>query len=247
MNVVVIIPARFGSTRFQAKPLMEISGKPMIQHVYERAALAPTASSVVVATDDRRIFNVVEQFGGTALMTSDKNRSGTDRVGEAAELLKMEMEDIVVNVQGDQPLLHPKCIEDLVHPFAVDHQVKMTTLAYKIRDESEITNPKDVKVTFNKRRDALYFSRSPIPCGRDDGQKFDVFKHLGLYAYTRRFLERFRAMPSGPLEQIEKLEQLRALEHGFAIRVVVTEFDSPEVDIPEDVKRIERRLYEGSI
>ncbi len=243
MRVIVIIPARFGSTRFEAKPLMMISGKPMIQRVYERAECAEAATAVVVATDDRRIFQAVNDFGGKSVMTSEKNRSGTDRVGEAADLLDLDPDDIIVNVQGDQPLLDPRSIGQMVEPFEKETEVVMTTLAYRIIDRTEITNPKDVKVTFNNRGDALYFSRSPIPCGRDAGQRFEVYKHLGLYAYTRKFLEQFRSLPSGPLEKIEKLEQLRVLEHGFRIRVVVTEFDSPEVDIPEDIERVEQILH----
>lgn len=244
MSIVAIIPSRYGSTRFEAKPLSLINNKPMIQMVYERTAQCSSVEKVLVATDSQTIFDAVEGFGGRALMTSVNNRSGTDRVAEAAEILGLAGDDIIVNVQGDQPLLHPQCIDDLIGPFFSNPDMDMATLAFKIVEEKEITNPKDVKVTFDSRGDALYFSRSPIPFGRDEGQKFDVFKHLGLYAYRSRFLEIFRGLPTGRLEQIEKLEQLRALEHGYRIRVVVTRHDSPEVDFPEDIKRVEAYLKE---
>ena len=242
MKVVAIIPSRFGSTRFQAKPLALIAGKPMIQRVYERASGAKSVREVFVATDDQRIFNVVEAFGGKAIMTSASNRSGTDRVAEAAEKVGLDPDDIVVNVQGDQPLLDSRCIDQLLKPFASEPDLEMSTLAFRIVDPAEIGSPKDVKVTFSHLGDALYFSRSPIPFSRDDAGAVGVYKHLGFYAYPRKFLEIFRNLPSGKLEQAEKLEQLRALEFGHRIRVVVTEFDSPEVDLPEDIERIERMI-----
>ncbi|MCG6894705.1 MAG: 3-deoxy-manno-octulosonate cytidylyltransferase [Desulfobacteraceae bacterium] len=245
-NIVAIIPSRFGSSRFEGKPLARIGGLPMIQHVAERAASAPAVAAVYVATDDRRIADAVSTFGGRAVMTSERNRSGTDRVAEAAEKLQLDDEDIVINVQGDQPLMNPRCLEQLLAPLkAGEEEVEMSTLAYRIVDRSEITNPKDVKVVFAENGRALYFSRSPIPCAREHETDFDTFKHLGFYAYTNRFLQRFRSWPTGRLEQIEKLEQLRALEQGHSIAVVVTEFDSPEVDLPEDILRIEQRLRKG--
>ena len=172
-------------------------------------------------------------------MTSKKNRSGTDRVAEAAEKMGLDLEDIVVNIQGDQPRVHLQHLQDVVSPFRGEPDVEMSTLAYKIVKKDEITNPKDCKVTFDNRGYALYFSRSPIPCARDAGTIFDTYKHLGIYAYTRRFLETFRNLPDGKLETIEKLEQLRAIEYGHKIKVVITEYDSPEVDHPEDITRIE--------
>jgi 3-deoxy-manno-octulosonate cytidylyltransferase (CMP-KDO synthetase) len=175
-------------------------------------------------------------------MTSAKNRSGTDRAGEAAGILGMASEDIIINVQGDQPLVDPRCLDQLVKPFSTGKDVEMSTLAFKITDPGEITNPKDVKLVFDGHGRALYFSRSPIPFGRDAGERFDTYKHLGVYAYTRRFLDKFRSLPEGTLERIEKLEQLRVLEHGYQIRVVVTEYDSPEVDLPDDILRIEKKL-----
>ena len=242
MNSVAIIPSRYGSTRFIGKPLAMIAGKPMIQWVYHRARKAKTISDVVVATDDQRICDAVKAFGGSAVMTSADNGSGTDSVAEASEKIGLGLDDIVVNVQGDQPLFDPRCIDELVAPFFTDPDLEMTTLAFRIVNKDEITNPKDVKVAFDRQGYALYFSRSPIPYGRDAAVSFDTYKHLGFYAYTRRFLEVFRRLPAGRLEMIEKLEQLRAIEHGHPIKVVITEYDSPEVDVPEDVVRIEKVL-----
>ncbi|MCP4104388.1 MAG: 3-deoxy-manno-octulosonate cytidylyltransferase [Desulfobacteraceae bacterium] len=242
MKIIVIIPARYSSTRFEGKPLALISGKPMIQRVYEKAKKAGTITDVVVATDDRRIFDAVQKFNGKAVLTSPENRSGTDRVAESAEKMGIGFDDIIVNVQGDQPLLDPRCLDEVVRPLkseTLDSDFGMSTLGFRIVNEDEITNPKDVKVTFDTKGFALYFSRSPIPFGRDSSVSFDTYKHLGVYAYTRRFLETFMKLPEGKLEAVEKLEQLRALEHGYKIKVVVTDYDSPEVDIPEDIIRIE--------
>jgi 3-deoxy-manno-octulosonate cytidylyltransferase (CMP-KDO synthetase) len=242
MKIVAIIPSRFGSTRFQGKPLASIAGKSMIQHVYETTAQADIVDRVAVATDDERIVGAVMQFGGEAVMTSETLRSGTDRVAEAAERMGLEMDDIVVNVQGDQPLLDPRCLEDVVAPLTADTALGISTLAFRIIDPQEYDNPKDVKVVMDHRGDALYFSRAPVPFARDEGEVFDSYKHLGVYAYRRRFLEIFRDLPTGRLESIEKLEQLRALEFGHRINVVVTPYDSPEVDLPSDIGRIERLI-----
>jgi 3-deoxy-manno-octulosonate cytidylyltransferase (CMP-KDO synthetase) len=242
MKIVAIIPSRYGSSRFDGKPLALICGKPMICHVYERTARAEQISDVFVATDDARIFNAVNAFGGKALMTGEKNRSGTDRAAEAADMLNLAPEDIIVNIQGDQPLINPRCIDDVITPLVNTPDIGMTTLAFKIINPREITDPKDVKVTFDRNGFALYFSRASIPFGRDISTIFDTYKHLGVYAYTRRFLEIFRNLPEGILENIEKLEQLRALEYGYKIKVVITEYDSPEVDLPSDIARIETLL-----
>lgn len=242
MKIIVVIPSRYGSTRFEGKPLALIAGKAMIQRVYESAARASDIADVIVATDDLRIADAVKAFRGKVMMTSETNRSGTDRVAEVAEKTGLDPDDIVVNVQGDQPLLDPRCIEEVIAPLRQgmpDTGCEMTTLAFKIVNEREVTDPKDVKVTFDTRGFALYFSRSPIPYGRDPGICFDTYKHLGVYAYTRRFLDLFRTLPRGKLEEIEQLEQLRVLEYGYKIKVVVTAYDSPEVDIPEDIVRIE--------
>ena len=242
MTIVVIIPARYRSTRFEGKPLVPIKGKPMIQRVYECAAMSEIVNDVAVATDDQRIFDAVSEFGGKVIMTGTKNRTGTDRVAEAADKMGLDLDDIIINIQGDQPLVVPQQLADVVRPFGLETDVEMSTLAFKIVNQGEITNPKDCKVTFDNRGWALYFSRSPIPCARDDDTVFDTYKHLGIYAYTKRFLDKFRRLPEGKLEVVEKLEQLRVLEHGHRIRVVVTEYDSPEVDVPEDINRIEKAM-----
>jgi 3-deoxy-manno-octulosonate cytidylyltransferase (CMP-KDO synthetase) len=242
MKAIAIIPSRYGSTRFEGKPLAPICGKAMIQHVYEAATRAAHIDSVVVATDDQRIFDAVSRFGGQAIMTSADHRSGTDRAAEAARHLGMSPEDIVINVQGDQPLIDPCCLDEVVGPLTADPALGMSTLAFRIVNPKEYLDPKDVKVVMNELGDALYFSRAPVPYGRDEGQRFDSYKHLGIYAYRCSFLEIFRDLPTGSLESIEKLEQLRALEHGHRIRVVVTDFDSPEVDLPSDIIRIEELM-----
>lgn len=242
MQIVVIIPARYSSTRFEGKPLQLIGGKPMIQRVYESAKNSETVTDVVVATDDQRIFEAVTNFGGKAIMTAADNRTGTDRVAEAADKMGLALDDILINIQGDQPCVVPQHLADVIRPFLSEKSIEMSTLAFKIVNKSEITNPKDCKVTFDAAGFALYFSRSPIPCARDKDTVFDSYKHLGIYAYTRDFLETFRKLPQGQLEAVEKLEQLRVLEHGYRIRVVVTEHDSPEVDVPEDIARIEKLL-----
>ena len=238
MKIVVIIPARFDSSRFPGKPLSLLkNGKPMIQQVYERVSLSNIVTDIVVATDDQRIVDAVMGFGGKVVMTGKEIRSGTDRVAEAAEKLGLDLDDVVINIQGDQREVHPQHFKDVVSPFKTEPGLEMSTLAFKIVEKGEITNPKDCKVTFDNRGYALYFSRSPIPCARDANTIFDTYKHLGIYAYTRRFLETFRNLPEGKLETIEKLEQLRALEYGYQIKVVITEYDSPEVDYPEDITR----------
>ena len=242
MKCVAIIPARYQSSRFEGKPLAKICGKPMIQRVCENVIKARGIAEVAVATDDSRIAAAVEAFGAKVVMTGEKNRSGTDRVAEAARNMELSDSDVVVNVQGDQPLIHPNCLDEVVAPFSKDPDVVMTTLAFKIVREEEITNPKDVKVVCDKNGSALYFSRSPVPFGRDPEAAFDMYKHLGVYAYTKKFLDIFANLPDGRLENIEKLEQLRALEHGYAIKVSITEHDSPEVDLPEDIALVEKIL-----
>ena len=242
MQVVAIIPSRYGSSRFDGKPLADICGKPMIQWVYERARQADCVNAVHVATDDERIRKAVAGFGGRVIMTSSRCRSGSDRVADAAERIGLGLEDVVVNIQGDQPLVDPRCLDALVQPFIDDTTVKMSTLAFAIVEPREISDPKDVKVVFDARGDALYFSRAAIPHGRDGSGGYDTYKHLGVYAYTRKFLECFRNLPPGRLEEIEKLEQLRAMEHGHRIRVVVTPYDSPEVDLPVDIRRIREKM-----
>ena len=238
MKVVCIIPSRHHSSRFPGKPLADLCGKPMIQHVYERVLQAKTLSYAAVATDDERIFAAVQGFGGRAVMTSPRHRSGTDRIAEAVANLGLDDNDIVVNIQGDQPLFAPAQIDEVAAPLLADPSLPMSTLIYKIVREEEITHPNAVKVVFDADHFALYFSRATIPYVRDGGQRADYFKHHGIYAYRRDFLATFTHLPEGKLERLEALEQLRALEHGYRIKVVVTAHDSVEVDTPEELARV---------
>lgn len=247
MNTYVFIPARYGSSRLPGKPLKLIDGKPMIQHVYERISKAQGLAGVYIATDDDRIKDMVESFGGQVVMTPIEAASGTDRIAAAAQAVGLKDDDLIVNVQGDQPLVHPKSIEDVIAPFKADDyddSFEMSTLSFKIVNEAEITNPKDVKLVTDVNGFALYFSRATIPHGRDYWDH-DSFKHLGVYAYTKRFVDTFNALPMGKLEDIEKLEQLRALEYGHKIKVVQSQYDSPEVDLPGDIAIMEALLQAG--
>ena len=242
MKTVAVIPARYGSTRFKGKPLALIAGRSMIERVYCSVRRSRSVNEVIVATDDQRIVDAVERFGGKAAMTSDRHRSGTDRVNEVAEQLGLARDDILINVQGDQPLVQSACFDEVVQPLVEDPELGMSTLAIRISNDREYRDPKDCKVTLDQRGFALYFSRAPIPFVRDPGDPLICYKHLGIYAYRRSFLALFSQLDSGPLEKTEKLEQLRALEHGHPIKVVLTRFDSPEVDLPRDIARIEKLL-----
>jgi 3-deoxy-manno-octulosonate cytidylyltransferase (CMP-KDO synthetase) len=210
----------------------------MIQHVYERVLQAQTISYAAVATDDERIFAAVQRFGGQAVMTSPRHRSGTDRIAEAVAGLGLAADDIVVNIQGDQPLFEPAQIDEVAAPLLADPSLPMATLIYKIVREEEIFHPNAVKVVFDSDDFALYFSRATIPYVRDRGHKADYYKHHGIYAYRKDFLDTFTSLPEGKLEKLEALEQLRALEYGHRIKVVVTEHDSVEVDTPEELARV---------
>lgn len=244
MNVVCIIPSRYESSRFPGKPLADLCGKPMIQHVYERVLKARTVSYAAVATDHDGIFAAVRRFGGQAIMTAATHRSGTDRIAEAVAGLGLDDRDIVVNIQGDQPLFEPSQVDEVVQPLLDDPAVPMSTLIYKIRRPEEITHPNAVKVVFDRDHFALYFSRSTIPYVRDAGLMADYYKHHGIYAYRKGFLDRFTQLPQGTLERMEALEQLRALEHGYRIKVVETPHDSVEVDTREELARV-ARILEG--
>jgi 3-deoxy-manno-octulosonate cytidylyltransferase (CMP-KDO synthetase) len=230
-RIVAIIPARFESTRLPGKPLALIAGRPMIEHVYRRAADARGVDAVVVATDDDRIAAAVEHFGGIVRMTQRTHRTGTDRVAEVARALPC---DIVVNVQGDEPMIEPEMIAAVIEPLAESAIVEMSTLRRAITDPADLVNPHVVKVVVDRLGDALYFSRSPIP------HHGPAFKHVGLYGYRRDFLLSFAALPQTPLETGESLEQLRALEHGLRIRTIETRYDSIGVDTPEDLERVRR-------
>jgi len=239
---IAVIPSRFGSKRFNGKPLAQIAEKPMIQRVYEQAIKAGNIERVIVATDDDRILKLVKGFGGEAVMTSDDLRSGTDRVAETANLLNLGPDEIIVNIQGDQPFFDSECLDQLVEPFQADPELTMSTLAVKIKDKNAASDPGNVKVVFDKNGFALYFSRSEIPHARDGGTAADIYKHLGFYAYKKSFLDTISALPNSVLESVEKLEQLRVLEYGYGIKVVITGHDSPSVDRPEDIPPIEKRI-----
>jgi 3-deoxy-manno-octulosonate cytidylyltransferase (CMP-KDO synthetase) len=244
MKVYGFIPARYGSTRLPGKILADISGKPMIQHVYERARQSRALDRLVVATDDDRIFGRVGEFGGEAVKTSPFHPSGTDRVAEAATILGAQDSDLIVNIQGDQPLFEPGMVDEIVGPFRADPELKMVALVYPIRSQAELVNPGVVKVVVDRLGFALYFSRSPMPYVIAASTVPRYFKHIGPYAYRMGFLRVFIRMERGELEQAESLEQLRALENGYPIRIVETRFDSQEVDTPEDLEKVRRFLSE---
>ncbi|MBU0679979.1 MAG: 3-deoxy-manno-octulosonate cytidylyltransferase [Proteobacteria bacterium] len=248
-KVVAIIPARYHSNRFKGKPLAVICGKPMIQHVYERAQAASILSRVAVATDDERIADCVRGFGGEVVMTSRDHVSGTDRLAEAATLMDIPEQDVVVNIQGDQPLFPSEIIGQVAQPLLDDPALAMSTLIYKIIRKEEINDPNHVKTVFDRHGMALYFSRAPIPFQRnpEEAQAPTYYKHLGFYAYRKGFLLSFVALPEGEWERFEKLEQLRALEYGYGIKVVLTDHDSIEVDTPADAKRVAELCKDASI
>lgn len=249
MQIVAIIPARYGSTRFPGKALADLDGKPMIQHVYERTLQASLVSRAIVATDDHRIAEAIHQAGGEAIMTAADHETGTDRLAEVARGLEA---DLIVNVQGDEPLIVPAMIDQAIEPFLHDPALQMGTLKSRVRCLHDFLSPNVVKVVTDNDGYALYFSRSPLPFFRDRWQdlKDDAFasgkllcyKHVGLYVYQRTFLLAFAAMPQTFLELAEKLEQLRALEQGTRIRVVETNFESLGVDTPEDLNKAQERM-----
>lgn len=234
-SVTVVIPARFASSRFPGKPLADVAGKPLIQHVYERVKAAPGIDHVLVATDDAQIQKTVSQFGGSALFIEGAFRTGTDRVAAVAAQIPGE---IFVNLQGDEIIMHPGLMADLVVPF-LESGAGMGTLKRRLTTSVELRNPGVVKVVTDTNGNALYFSRAPIPHNRD-GSPGDIssglyYIHLGIYIYTRETLMRFSALPTGQIEETEKLEQLRALEHGICIKVWETMHPSLRIDTPEDV------------
>jgi len=240
-KILGVIPARFGSTRFPGKVLALLSSKTVLQHVYERACQSRYLSSVIVATDDQRVYEAARGFGANVRMTRADHISGTDRVAEVAST---EESAVVVNIQGDEPLIDPAAIDAAILPVVHDTDVVMATLKKKIEDPREIADPNVVKVVTNHAGDAIYFSRCAIPYAREQGGVW--FKHIGLYVYRRDFLLAYSQLPVGPLERAERLEQLRALENGYPIRVIETEYESLGVDTPEDLERVSR-LFEASI
>lgn len=236
-QIIAVIPARYQSTRFPGKPLAMIAGQTMIRRVYGIVSSVSRIDSVIVATDDERILKEVQSFGGNAVITGPCE-CGTDRVYEAVKNMDC---GIVINVQGDEPLLKPEMIEELLDSFQ-DGNVKMSTLRKKIVNKIDINNPNIVKVVVDEKEDAVYFSRLPIPYNRDGLEEMQYYKHIGIYGYTKEFLEMYVNLPRKILEKSESLEQLRTLEYGYKIRVKETQFDSIGVDLPEHIQKIEKEL-----
>jgi 3-deoxy-manno-octulosonate cytidylyltransferase (CMP-KDO synthetase) len=241
-SAIVVIPARYASTRLPAKPLADIRGKPMIQWVYERSRRSKGVDRVVVATDDERIVQAVESFGGEALMTSSEIQSGTDRVAAVADVLPA---DIYVNVQGDEPLIDPLAIEKAIQ-ILKNSEYSMSTIMTPLRTLEELRDPSVVKVLADRNGRAIYFSRHPIPYSRgpipETGDAFGCWRHVGLYGYRRETLMQFRGLPPSSLEKGEILEQLRALDHGIPIGIAEVCFTSIGVDTPEDLEKVRQYL-----
>lgn len=251
-QILAVIPARFASTRFPGKPLALIHSHPMIEWVYHRVLKARRVTSVCVATDDARIRKTVESFGGQVVMTSRRHRSGTDRIAEVARHVRYP---VIVNVQGDEPLIDPRAIDTAVRGFLrSSDQCSVATLKTPIRREEELDDPNVVKVVTNSEGEALYFSRAPIPHVRhassrrlDFSRQKTFFKHLGLYVYNRSFLLEWPKLKISPLEELESLEQLRVLENGYKIKVLETSFSSPSVDTPPDVYVVKQEIARRKI
>ena len=243
-KILGVIPARYTSSRFPGKPLAKIGSKSMLELVFERASQARYLTSVIIATDDERIASAARGFGAHVRMTRADHPTGTDRVAEVASAATA---DVIVNIQGDEPLIDPAAIDGAVLRMLHDDDIAMSTLKKRIEDPREIADPNVVKVVTNQAGDAIYFSRSTIPFIRGEGGRtVSHYKHIGLYVYRRDFLLSYSSLPVGPLEQAERLEQLRALENGYSIRVVETEYESLGVDTPEDLERVSK-LFEASM
>ncbi len=237
-RILGVIPARFASTRFPGKALASLAGRTMIQHVWERASLSRYLTDLVIATDDERIAAEARRFGARVRMTSSIHPTGTDRLAEVASAVEASL---YVNIQGDEPLINPEAIDAAILPLTDDPDLAMGTLRKKIDFQDEINNPNVVKVVTNLMGDAIYFSRSPIPFERDGRSGLPIYyKHIGLYVYRRDLLLKYPDLEVGPLEEAERLEQLRALENGFRIRVVDTEYESLGVDTPADLERVNK-------
>lgn len=236
-KIVAVIPARYQSSRFPGKPLSLIAGKTMIQRVYDQVRNAVGLDQVIVATDDERIYKEVQRFQGISVMTRECS-CGTERVYEAIRDYSC---DIVINVQGDEPLINPEVIGELISGF-MDDNIVMVTLCKEIVNDDELSNPNIVKVVRDKNNDALYFSRYPIPFNRDGQSDVKYFKHIGVYGYTKDFLKEYVLMEKSSLEIAENLEQLRVLQNGYSIKVIETSYDSIGVDMPEDIMKIEREI-----
>jgi 3-deoxy-manno-octulosonate cytidylyltransferase (CMP-KDO synthetase) len=239
-KAVGIIPARWGSTRFPGKALHPIVGKPLLRHVWEHCRRAKKLDRLIVATDDFRIAEAAFDWGAEVAMTSPNHASGTDRIAEVAKKLKAFSH--VINIQGDEPLVDPKLVDRLVRELQRDKKLEMITAAHPFEDANDAQSPHQVKIVVNQSGEALYFSRAPIPFVREPSEAPKYFRHQGIYGYSRDLLLRFVRWKTSPLERAEALEQLRALENGVRIRVVMTGSGSPGVDTPEDARMIERMM-----
>lgn len=237
MKVIGVIPARYNSSRFPGKPLAKILGKPMIQLVYEKVKLATQVDEVIVATDHEDILKTVKLFGGEAVMTDPNHESGSDRIAEVASNIEG---DIFINVQGDEPLIQPELIDNIVNECK-KFSNSVITAKKKIEKNEDVNNPNIVKVITNKSNDAIYFSRSPIPYNRS-GKECKYYKHLGIYCYPREILEKYVKLPSSQYETLEMLEQLRLIENDFNIKVVETNYEAVGVDTPDDIKKVEKLM-----
>ena len=235
MITIGVIPARWASTRFEGKVLAPIAGKPMIQHVFERVKNCRSLNQILIACDHESVYKAAMSFGAVAVMTSPKHVSGTDRIAEAVQRMKA---DLVVNIQGDEPLINPKIIDDLVKALQSDSTCVMATVIKVIDQKEDLANPNVIKVVIDKNYNAIYFSRSPIPYNRDN-KDIRYYKHLGIYAYRYDFLSAFTKLKKSPLEEAEQLEQLRALEAGYKIKTIVTDTETIAVDTREDLERVE--------
>lgn len=240
MSCAVIIPARFASTRFPGKPLHLLAGKPVVQHVWERCQSCRNISEIVIATDDERIAAAARSFGAAVCMTSPDHQSGTDRIAEAARALPQVSH--VINVQGDEPLISPDLVDELAAKMAADQTIGMITAVHPIHDSALLDNPNIVKCVITRDGRALYFSRSRIPYPRNVSPALTSWRHMGIYGFSRSFLEQFVAWPPSALEIAESLEQLRALENGASIHVVTADHESPGIDTPEQAAEVEALL-----
>lgn len=240
IHIIGVIPARYASTRFPGKPLIDIGGKSMIQRVYEQCKKTSVLSDVIVATDDDRIAEHVLSFGGKVIMTADTHQSGTDRCAEVISTYKGKC-DAVINIQGDEPFIDPKQIELLASAFN-EESTQIVTLIKKIKSEEEVRNPNVVKAITNKNNQAIYFSRSPIPYRRNPGVDITYFKHVGIYGYRKQVLAEITQLPMGKLEQAESLEQLRWVENGYSIVLKETDLETIAIDTPDDLDKVLKML-----
>ena len=244
-RIVGIIPARMGSSRFPGKPMAKINGIPMVGHVYYRSKMSKTLDEVYVATCDKEIEDYINSIGGKAIMTSDKHKRASDRVAEA--LTKIESEigetiDIIVLLQGDEPMITPEMIDEAVQPFLEDQQIVVTNLMAPIRTKEEFQDPNEVKVVVDKQNYALYYSREPIPSDKKEANADYMFKQVCIIPFTREFLLKFNELEPTPLEVIESVDMMRVIEHGYRVKMVPTKYDTYSVDTTDDLKRVERLM-----